>query len=103
MIFLVDVDAGGLMLFLSLYFGVLIRDFAEVASMNICNSIGYSKYETPPVNLCALCGVELKATLDIMLGKTTEEEEDAKNKTIKLSCSHEFHERCIRKCASAKC
>lgn len=84
------------MLFLSMYFGVLTRDFAEVASQNICNSVGYSKYEKPPVNLCALCGIELKATLDIMLGKTTEEEE-AMNPTIKLSCSHEFHERCIRK------
>lgn len=87
-------EIGILLCCLALYFGVLTRDFAEVASDTIFNSVGYSKYEVLPTNLCALCGEELKATLDIMQGKSTEESEQAR--VVELQCGHEFHENCIR-------
>jgi hypothetical protein len=35
--------------FYGLYFGMLCRDFAEVAASRMCNTIGVHKYETPPL------------------------------------------------------
>jgi len=82
-------------LFFSLYFAVLGRDFAEIAANRISSTIGFHKYENPPPNLCALCGDELRPLLDLM-GKSDEEKEAAEKSVFKLPCGHEFHEQCLR-------
>jgi len=81
-----------LALFFSLYFGVLGRDFAEICAETISNTIGYTKYETAPLNLCALCGEELRPTLQMLASP----EDEVEVKVFTLSCGHEFHEQCIR-------
>mmetsp|Transcript_2361 Transcript_2361/g.4535 ORF Transcript_2361/g.4535 Transcript_2361/m.4535 type:complete len:339 (-) Transcript_2361:990-2006(-) len=83
-----------LLLFFALYFGVLGRDCCEICAERISSTVGFSKYDEPPTNLCALCGDELRPMLDIMSG--TVEEEKAAASVIKLGCSHEFHATCIR-------
>jgi len=92
-IFFLVPGLGILMLFFALYFGVLGRDCAEICATRISNTIGYTKYETAPENICALCNIELRQTLELMLGETTEDEQP---NVIQLQCKHEFHEKCIR-------
>jgi len=82
-----------LTIFFCLYFGVLGRDCAEICATRISNTIGYAKYDSAPENICALCNVELRATLELMLGEAREEDQPA---VIQLACKHEFHEKCIR-------
>lgn len=82
-----------LVIFISLYFGVLSRDCADFCTNKISNSIGYLKLDNPPDNICALCDEELLPTLEIMSGEIKKEE--VKNIPIKLECGHEFHKKCI--------
>mmetsp|Transcript_10567 Transcript_10567/g.12015 ORF Transcript_10567/g.12015 Transcript_10567/m.12015 type:complete len:360 (+) Transcript_10567:157-1236(+) len=74
----------------SAYFGVLGRDCATVCAERISSSLGYTKYEQPPPNLCALCGKELVPS------KLYEALPESQGKVFKLGCGHEFHEKCIR-------
>jgi hypothetical protein len=50
----------------SVYFGVLVRDTAEIAAENVSAALGYYKKDDddgaaaePPPGMCALCGVYL--------------------------------------------
>jgi len=79
---------GLLAMFYGLYFGVLIRDFAEISAETMASYIGYyNKDKTMPtkhlgVDVCAICGEHTKG--------------DEVEKVVKLSCDHRFHEFCIR-------
>lgn len=83
-----------LLLFVALYFGVLTRDVADLAAEFISNSVGFSKYEEQPPNLCGLCGEELVPMLEVMSGEASREE--AERKVLQLNCKHRFHDVCIR-------
>ncbi|GBG34244.1 RING finger protein 121 [Hondaea fermentalgiana] len=85
-------------LFFALYFAVLGRDLAEIATDHISNTVGYTKYDTPPRNLCALCDNELQPMLELLAseGKSNDENSSAKRSVFKLECGHEFHEHCLR-------
>uniref|UniRef100_A0A158Q813 RING-type domain-containing protein n=1 Tax=Elaeophora elaphi TaxID=1147741 RepID=A0A158Q813_9BILA len=84
-------DAGLLLLFYGLYYGVLGRDFAHICTDRIASKIGYYTEEGLPrknleANVCAVCGNHLEID-------DTETEYES---TYRLSCGHLFHEFCIR-------
>lgn len=83
-------------LFFALYFAVLGRDLAEIATDYISNTVGYTKYDTPPRNLCALCDNELQPMLELMASDNDEDRERKHRTVFKLQCGHEFHEHCLR-------
>jgi len=90
-----SMQAGVIIIFYGLYFGVLGRDCAELCADKMAAKMGYysetglpSKRLMP--NICAVCGQEL--TLTAM----EDMEEDDTEKSYKLSCGHLFHEFCIR-------
>eukprot|EP01134_Creolimax_fragrantissima_P002166 CFRG2166T1 len=73
------------MLFYGLYYGCLLRDFAEICAESMGNSIGYysdtgipKKYLSDSV--CAVCGDDF----------TTGDEQ------LMLECNHKVHHNCIR-------
>lgn len=78
-----------LLLWYGLYFGILGRDLAEVASEQMANVIGSGKRLTSTVNACGICGGELKDFSH--LG-----EESLAEPVRQLACKHCFHELCIR-------
>eukprot|EP00039_Didymoeca_costata_P027764 m.19157 g.19157 ORF g.19157 m.19157 type:complete len:350 (+) comp6494_c0_seq1:234-1283(+) len=78
---------GALFMFYGMYFGVLVRDFAEISAGEMASVIGYYNQDGMPSktlneDVCAICGERLSAEDD--------------EKTRKLACSHRFHEFCIR-------
>jgi len=86
-------EFGVTILFYGLYFGVLGRDFAEICADKLAAKMGYHSETGLPKrnlesNICAVCGQTL------ILHSTTDDE--APEKTYKLSCGHLFHEFCIR-------
>ncbi|CAE1330945.1 RNF121_175 [Acanthosepion pharaonis] len=85
-------DVGLLVLFYGLYFGVVGRDFAEVCSDTMAAHIGFYTTTGLPTktleqNMCAVCGNEILVMNN---------ENAIIEKTCKLTCSHIFHEFCIR-------
>lgn len=85
-------DVGLLILFYGLYFGVVGRDFAEVCSDTMAAHIGFYTATGLPTksleeNMCAVCGNEILVINN---------ENAIIENTCKLSCSHIFHEFCIR-------
>ncbi|GAB6032655.1 hypothetical protein CHUAL_011533 [Chamberlinius hualienensis] len=83
-------DLGLLCLFYALYYGVMGRDYAEICTDTMAVKIGYYKPDGMPIrnldpNKCAVCGNSLET------GESGNVEA-----TCKLSCSHTFHEFCIR-------
>jgi len=85
-------DFGLLMLFYGLYFGVVSRDFAEVASETMASQIGYYVATGLPAKrldpgMCAVCGNQILVMNN---------EEAVIENSIKLNCGHVFHEFCIR-------
>lgn len=85
-------DAGLLLMFYALYYGVMARDIAEICTEKMVSQIGYYKPSGIPVrqldsNVCALCGNQFL----VQVGQ-----EGVVENTYRLSCSHEFHEFCIR-------
>jgi len=82
---------GLIMMFYGLYFGVLVRDFAEICAGSMASVIGYYNKDgaMPKLQLnddvCAICGDSTKAS-----------GEDDPEKMCKLRCGHSFHEFCIR-------
>ncbi|XP_068703457.1 E3 ubiquitin ligase Rnf121-like [Montipora foliosa] len=86
-------EFGVTVLFYGLYFGVLGRDFAEMCADKIASKLGYTSKGGLPsrsleTNICAVCGQEL------LLQQA--DDDDAAERTYKLSCGHLFHEFCIR-------
>eukprot|EP00195_Chlamydomonas_chlamydogama_P012155 CAMPEP_0202897870 /NCGR_PEP_ID=MMETSP1392-20130828/6528_1 /ASSEMBLY_ACC=CAM_ASM_000868 /TAXON_ID=225041 /ORGANISM="Chlamydomonas chlamydogama, Strain SAG 11-48b" /LENGTH=379 /DNA_ID=CAMNT_0049583633 /DNA_START=134 /DNA_END=1273 /DNA_ORIENTATION=- len=72
------------------YFGVLGRDCAEVASDRMASTMGTGRKLVAQVNNCGVCGTELKDYSH--LG----EENTAEEVAVQLSCKHCFHDLCIR-------
>jgi len=88
----VFMDAGILMMFYALYYGVMARDFAEICTEKMVSRIGYYQPEGIPsrqleADMCALCGNKFLVKVG---------EEGVVENTYRLSCGHEFHEFCIR-------
>ncbi|KAG7667551.1 hypothetical protein KSW81_001246 [Nannochloris sp. 'desiccata'] len=101
-----------------LYFGILTRDCAEVASDRIANRLGGPRRMAVSVRDCAICGGELKDAMQLtLLGGSGGGANDNTNgtlggghhthvglnsglddgeKSIQLSCKHIFHKDCLR-------
>eukprot|EP01083_Nonionella_stella_P011701 33225_1 len=82
------------LMFLGLYFGVLVRDCAEMCADRMASTLGYSggKRGFPrtllKVNVCAICDEELESVrADVPVPSET---------VFRLDCDHRFHESCIR-------
>jgi len=85
-------DVGLLFLFYGLYYGVLGRDMAELCTDKMAAHVGYYTPQGMPTrqlesDICAVCGNKLLVL---------ESEEGVIENTYRLSCSHVFHEFCIR-------
>lgn len=94
-----------------LYFGILTRDCAEVASDRIANRLGGARRMAVSVRDCAICGGELKDAMHISsllssgtstsngvvaAGESSHSGVDDGEKSIQLSCKHIFHKDCLR-------
>ncbi|XP_012922686.1 RING finger protein 175 isoform X1 [Heterocephalus glaber] len=87
-----SLDFGILSLFYGLYYGVMGRDFAEICSDYMASTIGFHSVSGMPTRslsdeICAVCGQKIIVELN---------EEGLIENTYQLSCSHVFHEFCIR-------
>lgn len=80
-----------LLLWYGLYFGILNRDCAEVASDRIAASLGSGSKLTSTVNRCGICGGELHDSIRNSAASVA-----PGDSTMQLSCKHCFHELCIR-------
>merc|ERR1712150_132877 len=85
-------DIGLLMMFYALYYGVMARDVAEICTEKMVSGIGYYQPGGMPARrldaaVCALCGNHFLVKVG---------EEGVVENTYRLTCSHEFHEFCIR-------
>ncbi|XP_076446649.1 E3 ubiquitin ligase RNF121-like [Babylonia areolata] len=85
-------DAGLLLMFYGLYFGLVARDVAQVCTDTMAAHIGYWSSTGLPCkrleeDVCAVCGnqVLLPANTHALL-----------ESTVRLNCHHIFHEFCIR-------
>uniref|UniRef100_A0A7S3QMI0 RING-type domain-containing protein n=1 Tax=Dunaliella tertiolecta TaxID=3047 RepID=A0A7S3QMI0_DUNTE len=73
------------------YFGVLGRDCAEVASDRMASSMGnQGRRLVSTVNNCGICNNELKDFSH--LG----DQQDGNERVVQLSCKHCFHDQCVR-------
>jgi RING finger protein 121/175 len=92
----IDVARTGLLcLFYGMYFGVLVRDCAELCSERMSASMGYYHKDGLPsrelrANWCAVCDNALLATV------RADQDKSGNENVITLSCDHQFHELCIR-------
>jgi len=92
-------SAAPLLLFYGLYFGVLVRDCAEMCTDQIHARMGYVRRKDDderagsyvPYNVCTLCGDELRPTVG-----EAEHDQEPEMRVFQLECKHEFHEFCIR-------
>ncbi|KAM5255720.1 LOW QUALITY PROTEIN: RING finger protein 175 [Ctenodactylus gundi] len=86
-----SMNFGIVSLFYGLYYGVMGRDFAEICSDYMASTGFYSDRGMPTRSLsddiCAVCGQRIIVELN---------EEGLIENTYQLSCSHVFHEFCIR-------
>jgi len=75
---------GMMFIFYGLYYGVLSRDCAEMITDRVAVRMGFTGKGLPakslPPSTCCICGDQYKAM----------------EESIKLNCSHQFHEWCIR-------
>jgi RING finger protein 121 len=109
-----EVDTTGwalIAVWYGLYFGILTRDCAEVASDRIASRLGGSRRMAVSVRDCAICGGELKDAMQLnLLGSdshagnggghahlgASQSGLDDGEKSIQLSCKHIFHKDCLR-------
>lgn len=93
---------GIILLWYGLYFGVLNRDCAEVASDRIATRMGGSKRLAVSVRDCAICGGELADAHSISTSLLTIDQQQSRTNiptgeaSIQLSCKHIFHSDCMR-------
>jgi RING finger protein 121/175 len=78
------------MLWYGIYFGVLGRDTAEVASDQMASSMAYGRSLTNTVTNCGICRNEMKDLSH--MGQDVKGAE----KVVQLSCKHCFHDLCVR-------
>lgn len=78
-----------------LYYGILSRDSAEVASDRIAAMLGTGRKMAVSVRDCGICGGELGDAMGAAPSHGTEQQPRGM-KTVQLSCKHLFHEECIR-------
>lgn len=90
---IISPDSCLIVLWYGLYFGILTRDTAEVASDRIAVSLGQRRRLAVSVRNCGICSGELEdavgageATSSVGTGRAT----------VQLSCKHLFHSDCIR-------
>jgi len=81
-----------ILIWYGLYFGILTRDCAEVASDRMAARLGAGKKMAVSVRDCALCGGELRDGMRHVGNENLENVE----KSVQLSCKHIFHPDCIR-------
>lgn len=98
-----ELDTTGLSLlavWYGLYFGILTRDCAEVASDRIANRLGGARRMAVSVRDCAICGGELKDGMQVVAlppeGVPAVLTKDDGESSIQLSCKHIFHKDCLR-------
>jgi RING finger protein 121 len=101
------------MLFYGLYFGVMVRDCAEIASDRMQSSLTMSRSqfyvsESQQMRLCGICNLELRKDEDDpeggfkfvrespIMAESGEIKPTTKQATKTLSCGHKFHEFCLR-------
>jgi len=89
------IDAGVLLLFYGMYYGVLCRDIAEICSDRMASKIGYYSPDGFPSKAmdektCGICGNPMVRIIDDV------GDEEVVERTYRLSCDHVFHEFCIR-------
>ena len=113
--FLFGPGSSLLFLWYGLYFGILTRDCAEVASDRIAAALGTGRKMAVSVRDCGICGGELtdahshihssndsNSTLcnsnsnSKQLHSAEEDHKQQLQKTVQLSCKHLFHGECIR-------
>lgn len=88
------------MVWYGLYFGILGRDCAQVATDSISARLGIEGRQlVTRVNNCGICGNELCDELVPAHGTgegPEEGEQQRQEGTVQLSCKHCFHDLCIR-------
>lgn len=81
------------LLWYGLYFGILTRDCAEVASDRIASRLGGVRRMAVSVRDCAICGNELT---DGPLSSGSNGANTPREPSVQLSCKHLFHNDCMR-------
>uniref|UniRef100_A0A0N5B8P5 RING-type domain-containing protein n=1 Tax=Strongyloides papillosus TaxID=174720 RepID=A0A0N5B8P5_STREA len=94
-------DAGILFLCYGLYYGVLIKDLAEITSEKMACKIGYFTSDGLPKkvlenNICAICGDKLNLTGQLLRTDKDFDDDNDAEAVHALSCQHLFHEYCLR-------
>ncbi|KAK9815596.1 hypothetical protein WJX72_006534 [[Myrmecia] bisecta] len=79
-----------LLVWYGLYFGVLGRDAAEVASDRMASSLGTGRRMAVSVRSCGICGTDLEDFHQV--GQPS----SSRSGSVQLACKHLFHEQCIR-------
>lgn len=97
------IDTTGLSvlaLWYGLYFGILTRDCAEVASERIANRLGGARRMAVSVRDCGICGGELKDGMRIAgagaAGAAADPPLDDGDASVQLSCKHIVHADCAK-------
>lgn len=94
--------ASIIFLWYGLYFGVLTRDCAEVASDRMAAALGTGRKMAVSVRDCGICGGELRDAHSPSMqespaaGEGINTTKSSIDKTVQLSCKHLFHGECIR-------
>jgi RING finger protein 121 len=84
-------------LWYGLYYGILTRDSAEVATDRIARSLGAGRKLAVSVRSCGICGGNLNDGIGAPSGGAAGSGSGGSGLgTIQLSCKHLFHMECIR-------